>query len=261
MDEILTYCNDILKPEEFYKSQEKPTAYLINLMALIRTMAGLGSTYEELALKVLDRLPKSYDRIDIVADTYRLTSLKNPECTRHGATEKVLVQSAKSRLPRNFNDFLKNGENKTCLIEIIEGVIIKRKDEILRRLKCNEVLFSRDQVCIKITKFSVESVDSLSSNQETDTKLLLHTRDVLESSTDAVVLVRFPSGDIDINVLFINMFQAKSERIYIDFGTGKSRKIFKLTSIDMTEELKSALLGFHALTGNDYVSSIFGKSK
>ena len=31
MDEILTYCNDILKPEEFYKSQEKPTAYLVDL--------------------------------------------------------------------------------------------------------------------------------------------------------------------------------------------------------------------------------------
>ena len=67
MDEILTYCNDMLKPEEFHKSQQKPTAYLINLMTLIRTMAGLGSTYEELALKVLDNLPKNNDQIDIVA--------------------------------------------------------------------------------------------------------------------------------------------------------------------------------------------------
>ena len=31
MDEILTYCNDILKPKEFYKSQEKPMAYPIDL--------------------------------------------------------------------------------------------------------------------------------------------------------------------------------------------------------------------------------------
>ena len=58
MDDILTYCNDILKSEEFYKPQEKATAYLIDLMALIRTIAGLGSIYEELALKVLDRLPR-----------------------------------------------------------------------------------------------------------------------------------------------------------------------------------------------------------
>ena len=228
MDEILTYCNDMLKPEKFYKSQEKPTAYLIDLIA------GSGSTYEELALKVLDRLPKNYDRIYIVADTYRQNSLKNPECTRRGTTEKVLVQSAKSRLPRNFNDFLKNGENKTRLIEIIEAVIIERKDEILERLKCDEILFSRDQICTRIRKFSVGPADCHSSNQEeADTKLLLHAREFLENSTDAVVLVRSPSGDIDINVLFINMFQAESEIICIDFGTVKSRKIFKLSSIDM----------------------------
>ena len=61
MDEILTYSNDILKPEELYKSQGKPMAYLIYFLALIRTIAGLGSTYEELALKVLDRLPKNYN--------------------------------------------------------------------------------------------------------------------------------------------------------------------------------------------------------
>ena len=173
----------------------------------------------------------------------------------------MLVQSAKSRLPKNFNDFLKNGENKTCLIEIIEAMIIERKDEILERLRCDEILFSRDQICTRITSFSVEFVDGLSINQEeADTKLLLDAREFLENSTDAPVLVRSPSGDIDINVLFINMFQEESERIYIDFGTGKSRKILKLSSIDMSDELKSALLGFHAFTGNDYVSSIFGKS-
>ena len=36
---------------------------------------------------------------------------------------------------------------------------------------------------------------------------------------------------------------------------------YVITSLDMSEELKSALLGFHAFTGNDNVSSIFGKSK
>ena len=116
----------------------------------------------------------------------------------------MLVQSAKSRLPRSFNDLLKNGENKTHLIEIIEAVIIERKDEILEKLKCDEILFSRNQI------FSVESVDSRSSNQEeADTKLLLHAREFLENSTDTLVLVRSPSGDIDVNVLVINKQRVK----------------------------------------------------
>ena len=75
-------------------------------------------------------------------------------------------------------------------------MIIERKDEILERLRCDEILFSRDQICTRITSFSVESVDGLSSNQEeADTKLLLHAREFLENSTDALVLVRSPSGD------------------------------------------------------------------
>ena len=121
--------------------------------------------------------------------------------TRGGTTEKVLVQSVKSRLLWNFNDFLKNGEKNSRLIVIIEAVIIERKDEILERLKCCEILSSRDQICTRITKFSIESVDGLSSNQEVDTKLLLYANDVLESSIDTVVLVRSPSGDTDIHVL------------------------------------------------------------
>ena len=89
-------------------------------------------------------------------------------------------------------------------------MIIERKDEILVRLKCDEILFSIDQVCTRITKFSAEFVDSPDSIQEeADTKLLVHARDVLESSTDAGVLVRSLSGHIRINVSFINMFQAE----------------------------------------------------
>ena len=75
--------------------------------------------------------------------------------------------------------------------------------------------------------------------------------------------MRSPSGDVDIQILFISTFLVESEqkRIYIDFGSGKSRKILHLSSVDMSDDLKSALTGFHAFTGNDYLSCIFRKSK
>ena len=62
---------------------------------------------------------------------------------------------------------------------------------------------------------------------------------------------------------FISTFLGESEQkiIYIDFGDGKSRKIIHLDSVDMNSDLKSALTGFHAFTGNDYLSCIFRKSK
>ena len=167
-------------------------------------------------------------------------------------------------MPRNFNDFLKNGENKSRLIELIQDVLIENKEEIIGMLKCQEIFFSTDKVCNRITSTTISLVESLCSNQdEADTKLLLHTKHVLDNDDSKLVLVRSPSGDVDIQVLFISTFLVESEqkRIYIDFGSGKSRKILHLSSVDMSDDLKSALTGFHAFTGNDYLSCIFRKSK
>ena len=60
-------------------------------------------------------IPKGYERIDIVADTYHKQSLKNPERLKHSTSSRVMVQSALLKMPRNFKDFLKNGENKKSL--------------------------------------------------------------------------------------------------------------------------------------------------
>ena len=121
-----------------------------------------------------------------------------------------------------------------------------------------------DKVCKRITRTSASLVEALCSNQkEADTKLLLQAKHLLDSDDRKLVLVRFPSGDVDIQVLFISTLLEESEqkRIYIDFGNGKSRKTLHLNSVDMNSDLKSALTGFHAFTGNDYLSCIFRKSK
>ena len=101
-----------------------------------------------------------------MADAYREQSLKNPERIKRGTSSRVMMRSALSKMPRNFKDFLKNGENKS-----------------------------------------------------------------------------------------------EQKRIYIGFGNGKSRKILHLDSVGMNSDLKSASTGFHAFTGNDYLSCIFRKSK
>ena len=105
-------------------------------------------------------------------------------------------------------------------------------------------------------------ISLISSNQEeADTKLLLHCKHAFDSSGDKSVIVRSPSGDVDINILFLSLFTEKLDKIYLDYGTGKAKKYFKLASIDMSDEHKSSLIGFHAFTENDYVSSTFRKSK
>ena len=51
--------------------------------------------------------------------------------------------------------------------------------------------------------------------------------------------------------------------MWVDYGIGDHRHILQLNSIDMDDEKKLALLGFHAITGNDYMSFFFrwGKDK
>ena len=182
---------------------------------------------------------------------------------RRGVYNKVIVRSALSKIPRNFSDFLKNDDNKTRLIELIKDEFVKHSQNYLLQLLSSEVIyFSIDGLCLQIKQERVIEASQLSSNQEeTDTKVLLHANHVLHENIDQNFVLRSPSGDIDINILCIAMFPLQAERIWIDYGTGDNRKVLKLNSIDMGEEKKLALLGFHAATGNDYVSSFFRRGK
>ena len=141
----------------------KASVYLIDLMVVVRTLPGLYNTYHDLAFKLFDMLSKEYERIDIIADKYRKNSLKNPERNKRGTSAKVMVQSGQSKIPINFSEFLKNGENKTRLIELIKDVLIANKDvlRILRNLSCQSIFFSMDKICYHITASTVEIDDEL----------------------------------------------------------------------------------------------------
>ena len=49
--------------------------------------------------------------------------------------------------------------------------------------------------------------------------------------------------------------------VYVDNGAGKNRKVMDLSSCNLSKDQKKALLGMHAFTGNDYVSSFLRKGK
>ncbi|KAG1714440.1 hypothetical protein GQR58_001385 [Nymphon striatum] len=81
----------------------------------------------------------------------------------------------------------------------------------------------------------------------------------MEEDPSSKVVILSPSGDTDILVLAVALLD--SNRVYQDYGKGKLRRGFWLNSISMDDQLKRALIGFHAFTGNDYVSSFFKKGK
>ena len=142
MEIMLSYVNDLPDYSDVRIPKEQIAAYLVDFMALIRALPGVCDTYEELAQKVFDALPVGYQRTDIVADTYRENSLKNSEHTKRGCSKRVLIHSSKSKVPRNFADFLKNGENKTRLIELIKNELVKKRQSVLPKLRCHEIFFN-----------------------------------------------------------------------------------------------------------------------
>ena len=59
------------KTDNSVKEIKDDATFVIDLIAAIRAMTNLPSTYEEFVWHFVSTLPKGFKRLDIVADTYR----------------------------------------------------------------------------------------------------------------------------------------------------------------------------------------------
>ena len=234
---------------------------VVDLIAQFRTISkDLPQTFEELIVRLLNSLPKRFPRVDLVADCYRDFSIKAAEREKRGTSQKILIKSWKTRLPREIAKFYTNGENKNQLIKLTFEFIKENAMRSLSILKCNEIILSGDEFCERVTNENVTVYDDLISNQEeADTKVVLHTLEALRT-TNGNVCIRSPSGDTDILVVAIGIITERL-RVLIDSGNGDKRKKIWLDSIELSENQRKALIGFHAFSGNDYISAFFRKGK
>ena len=98
-------------------------------------------------------------------------------------------------------------------------------------------------------------------HEEADTKLvaLFHTAQI---SPGQSVMIRSPSGNVDILVLFL----LHSDRLLdmhclVDNGTGKNHKITDMSTTGLSVLECQTLASINAFSGNDYISSFFRKEK
>ena len=63
-------------PQEVVAESRHNSTYIVDLMAALRSMVQIPENYEELTWKLLSSFPKVFQRVDIVADTYRNISIK-----------------------------------------------------------------------------------------------------------------------------------------------------------------------------------------
>ena len=129
-------------------------------------------------------------------------------------------------------------------------------------LRCDELVLWREGECKLLTNIGEKTYDQLLSTQEeADTKIIAHEVKTLRQDTENKVVIRSPSGDTDILVLSAALPYNFKEQVVIDNGSGQSWKCIDLRSLQFSECKYSAMLGLHAFTGNDYLSSFFRKGK
>ena len=182
------------------------TVFIVDLMALIRTIREIPDTFEDLTFKIIKSIPAGYKRVGIVSDSYLINSIKTSERKKRGVSSRIQIKSAKSKIPRDFSKFLSNSENKIRMVELLFEVIEEKKAKVLNLLKTSQLIIAKEDMCRSITLSCTEELNCLASNQEeAATKVILHCSKAVLENQDTHVILRSPSGDTDILVLAVSL--------------------------------------------------------
>ena len=150
--------------------------------------------------------------------------------------------------PADMQSFLRNGGNKEMLFNLIDVELKEGKKKVGDKV----IYFSNVNHCLKITQHVVFVVIKNSrDHEEGDTKLgaLVGPANI---ENDKTVMIRSPSGDIDITVLFIH-HEFDGITILIGNGVGKIRKIIDMSTCLFGQQKYSVLAAVHAFSGNGCV--------
>ena len=173
---ILSRCTDNNQDPD-----KQSTVYVVDLMALVRVATDIPETFEAFALKLLHYIPKRYHRVDLVADCYLANSIKDAERNKRGMHSKIIINSPKSRIPRDFSKFLACGENKTRMIQLLFETWTEKRAHCLNFPRTTQMILSREDECISLTLSDCIPYPALLSNhEEADTKVIAHSMEALQ---------------------------------------------------------------------------------
>ena len=246
-------------------------ALIVDGMALVRAVpiSTLPSTFGDLATLISKRLSTmaytyKAKRIDFVGDRYLEMSIKNVERARRSADggQEIAIISRSQKIPKQWNKFLSVGKNKENLNFLCSEIAPPNNETTLYA--------TRGDRCFHITLQSSEShnlvphsseVERLKCNhEEADTRMLLHAIDCHKDGFQQIII-----NSSDTDVLVISLFMAKKHnlpQLYLLTGVGKKKRITNVSAmVTQHEPFCSAVIGFHAFTGCDSVSSFSGKGK
>ncbi|KAL8617912.1 hypothetical protein ACOMHN_026489 [Nucella lapillus] len=241
-------------------------ATIIDGMALVQRAKfdGQQLTFDEIADRIFSmaiREASLSTRLDIVFDTYKPLSIKYNERANRATTGLQVQIVAPGQKIKQWHKFLALESNKISLIRFL--VQEWRNEKYLEKLgHLHKVLFvTCEEQCFRFSAVRCREVPELQCVQkEADGRLLLHASHAAEAGYEAVMI---SSNDTDVLVLNIAFCGAIKALLCQRSGTSTRTQLIDIGKVasSLGPSVCTALLGLHAYTGCDSVSSFAGKGK
>ena len=245
------------------ESLPKDSACIVDGMSVVHKLNVQNNTFAEVSNLVLKAVLRDGDtsrRIDVVFDVYLETSIKDAERQKRGSGTGIKFSSiVPGHKIKKWRNFLSEADNKTRLIEFI---VSDWKSASKRQLIQDKVLIvTSGTKCWKITGEGSSEVEELESSQEeADTRLLLHAKHAADSGYRTVIVV---SEDTDVFVLLLSFAKDIAASLYQKRGTKTRTQFMNISQLRLAlgDVVCGALIGFHAFSGCDSVSAFVGRGK
>jgi hypothetical protein len=249
---------------------QQTTAVMFDGMALVQMLkTGNTSTFGDLAKKHFDiitsGLGNGCNRVDVVFDQYRTTSIKSEERERRGTSSaiEVKIYGQTTPIPKQWPKYISNVQNKVSLCAFLSSCWI---DLGMEKLVDDQQLilaggFRDGERAVVVTGGQSECIEALTSDhEEADTRLLLHAKHAAESVERIII----QSPDTDVAVMCASHYdEIGCTELWFKTGTKDKTRYIQMHDISrgLGKGLCTALIGLHALTGCDSTSALSGIGK
>ena len=240
------------------------TVVLFDMAAIIHMVkpqrASLFGEYTQMQLLPFleSQLTECCTRVDAVWDTYHISSLKSQTRINRGETAGRRTKvSPKIPLPKGseWQRFLNDSANKDALFKFLSDELHRKTSEaryLLLTTKAESVLSNRHTDITNLAPCQ---------HEEADTRLMLHLYHAAQNGQRKAYI---RTVDTDVIVLAMAHFnQLDLTELWVGLGTGKHFREIPIHV--MCEQLGprrcQSLLLFHAFTGCDVTSFMFGIGK
>ena len=240
-----------------------PSTCIIDGMGLVQRMNGNNKTFAQLAESVLAMVlyvGGHSGMVDVVFDVYRQPSIKDSErLNRYASTTVQYTCLARGHNIQQWRKLLSSPFNKTSLIKFLVG---EWKGQRYRDMLQGKALYvTCEETCFKMTADEwVEVAELQSTQEEADTRLLLHALHAARTGSKAVIVT---AEDTDVMLLCLAFQKDIPCPIYQKCGTQNRTRFADISKLALSlgEIFCDSLIGLHAFTGCDTVSAFASRGK